>query len=39
MSSRVYTGRNQDLIDSLNEDIDGAGTIKIIVSFIMESGA
>jgi len=38
MRSRVYTGRNQDLIDSLNEDIDGAGTIKIIVSFIMESG-
>jgi len=38
MNGRVYTGRNQDLIDSLNEDIKSSVTIKIIVSFIMESG-
>lgn len=38
MKSRVYTGRNEDLIESLNEDMRCADTIKIIVSFIMESG-
>lgn len=38
MSNRVYTGRSKELIDSLNDDIESAGTIKIIVSFIMESG-
>lgn len=38
MNSRVYTGRNNALIDSLNKDMKCAKEIKIIVSFIMESG-
>lgn len=38
MSSRVYTGRNNKMLADLVQDLRTATEIRIIVSFIMESG-
>jgi len=38
MKERVFTGRNSEFLDALKRDMLMAKNIKIIVSFVMESG-
>ena len=38
MKERVFTGRNSEFLDAIKRDMLMAKNIKIIVSFVMESG-